>query len=194
MNINQRQTLEQALQRISAAIDRAEQREAAMRRFGKGRRWERRLERQARRQASRKSDPADGAIRLIAAAFVGYMAYQSPNLWWLVLIAVGLAISGIRKIFRYSAQEMESARDREAEAGESTSEQRSPQPEAQGTTPSEIDKSLARVDQWCERLLSEIKRGPEVLRDLIRSPRKRCKESARAATPWPSARRSFVRW
>jgi len=167
MNGNQRQTLEKALRRISAAIDRAERREAAMHRFGKERRWEKRLERRARRQASRKSDPADGAIRLIAAAFVGYMAYQSPNLWWMVLIAVGLAISGIRKIFRYS-QEMESAR--EAGSSESTSEERSAQPQAQAKTPSEIDKSLARVDQWCERLLAEIKRGPEVLRDLIRKP------------------------
>jgi len=170
MNGNHRQTLEEALRRISAAIDRAEQREKAIDRFGKGRRWEKRLAREARRRASRKSDPADGAIRLIAAAFVGYMAYQSPNLWWLVLFAVGLAISGIRKIFRYSAEQLESEREKEAGSGETTSEQRGAGPKSQVKTTGEIDKSLARVDQWCERLLAEIKRGPEVLRDLIRKP------------------------
>jgi hypothetical protein len=162
MNEQRRQTVEEALERIQAAIDQGHLQHVAMlQRFGQRRRWERRLEREARRAARRRSAPMEGAIRLIAAAFLGIMAFRSQNLWWLVLPAIGLAISGIRRIV--AANESE-PKDKTAEDHDNI------KPPAGDKMPSEIDRSLARVDQWGDRLLAEVKRGPDVLRDVLRKP------------------------
>ena len=170
MNEQRRQTVEEALERIQAAIDQGQLQHVAMlQRFGQRRRWERRLERQARRAARRRSAPVEGAVRLIAAAFVGYMAFESPHLWWLVLLAVGLAISGVRRIVQYS-QAVEPLFENEPEPKDKTAEDRSIKAGAGDKMPGEIEQSLARVDQWGDRLLAEVKRGPEVLRDVVRRP------------------------
>jgi hypothetical protein len=162
MSEQRRQTVEEALERIQAAIDQGQLQHVAMlQRFGQRRRWERRLEREARRAARRRSAPMEGAIRLIAAAFLGIMAFRSQNLWWLVLPAIGLAISGIRRIVAAN----------ESEPKEKTAEDRDNiKPPAGDKMPSEIERSLARVDQWGDRLLAEVKRGPDVLRDVLRKP------------------------
>lgn len=163
MNEQRRQTVEEALERIQAAIDQGQLQHVAMlQRFGQGRRWERRLERQARRAARRRSAPLEGAIRLIAAAFLGVMAFRSPNLWWLVLPAIGLAISGIRRIVENESEPKDNTAN--------TAEDRSIQAPAGEKVPGEIEQSLARVDQWGARLLAEVKRGPDVLRDVLRKP------------------------
>lgn len=170
MNEQRRQTIEEALERIQAAIDRGQLQHAAMlQRFGQRRRWERRLEREARRKARRQSAPVEGAVRLIAAAFVGYLAYQSPNLWWLVLLAIGLAISGVRRIVRYS-QEQELRSENEREPKDEAVEERSVKAPTGDRMPREIEENLARVDQWGDRLLAEVKRGPDLLRDVVRKP------------------------
>src|SRR6266851_2016019 len=163
MNEQRRQTVEEALERIQAAIDQGQLQHVAMlQRFGQGRRWERRLERQARRAARRRSAPLEGAIRLIAAAFLGVMAFRSPNLWWLVLPAIGLAISGIRRIVENQSEPKDNTAN--------TAEDRSIQAPAGEKVPGEIEQSLARVDQWGDRLLAEVKRGPDVLLDVLRKP------------------------
>src|SRR5258707_2213667 len=170
MNEQRRQTVEEALDRIQAAIDQGQLQHVAMlQRFGRGRRWERRLEREARRAARRRSAPIEGAIRLIAAAFLGIMAYRSQNLWWLVLPAIGLAISGIRRIVEYS-QKAEPLPESESEPKEKAADGRDIKPAAGDKVPGEIEQSLARVDQWGDRLLAEVKRGPDVLRDVLRKP------------------------
>jgi hypothetical protein len=52
MNEQRRQTVEEALERIQAAIDQGQLQHVAMlQRFGQRRRWERRLDREARRAA-----------------------------------------------------------------------------------------------------------------------------------------------
>lgn len=170
MNEQRRQTIEEALERIQAAIDRGDLQHVAMlQRFGQRRGWERRLEREARRAARRRSAPVEGVVRLIAAAAVAVMAYRSPNLWWLVLLAIGLAISGIKRIVRYSEEE-KLLSEKESEAGDKTAESRSNKTPTAEKMPSEIAQSVARVDQWSDRLLAEVKRGPEVLRDVVRKP------------------------
>ncbi len=177
MSHDERDPIEASLERMQAAIARSQQRQQAMveqwiQKTGSlpSRRDRRRLERLLRRQAYRegraqRSGP-EGVVFLVVAAIVAYIALSGPDQrWWMIFIALGLGLAGMRRLAR-SSRKNELTRESEPSSVTPTEAEKTSRPEAR----SEVDPSLARVDELCERLLSEVRRGPDILRDVVRRP------------------------
>jgi hypothetical protein len=188
MSPEERTPIEAGVERMQAAIEQNQQRQQAMieqwtERTGTGwppsRRERRRLERELRRQASgedwQKRSAGQGVVFLMAAAVLAYMAMAEPHLWWMVFIALALGLAGIKRLARYSkSQPTAKTNTATVTAGEAQKQSRpQPQaahPESQPQPQSAPDPTLARIDELCERLLSEVRRGPDILRDVVRRP------------------------
>ncbi|HME91927.1 MAG TPA: hypothetical protein VKE49_10920 [Myxococcaceae bacterium] len=178
MSGEERQSIEAGLVRMQAAIARSRQRQQAMLEqwIEKGgafasRREQRRFERQVRRQAyterRRQRSGGAGAVYLVIAAVIAYIALSGPDeRWWMLFIALGLALTGMKRLAR-SQKKSEPAQEAEQTPVVSTQAEKAKPAVA---ALSAADPSLARIDELCERLLSEVRRGPEVLRDVVRRP------------------------
>src|SRR5712692_2270916 len=177
MSDDERDPIEASLDRMQAAIARSQQRQQAMveqwiQKTGSlpSRRDRRRLERLVRRQAYRearaqRSGP-QGVVFLVGAAIIAYIALSGPDQrWWMILIALGLGLAGMKRLAR-SSRKNEPTRESESASVTATEAAKTSHPEAR----SEVDPSLTRVDEMCERLLSEVRRGPDILRDVVRRP------------------------
>jgi len=160
-----------------------------------------REERRRRRRAARSRASKPEAFTLAAAALVALgFAVAVPHLWWMVFVALGLGISAGRQFARAIQSDRElAAQQREEDAllaGETTPAPRPTQERfapAPGKLAGESDPALGqiatretRVDSTCERLLAELKSGPQAVRDFVQRPeetvkalRSACHELAR---------------
>lgn len=170
---DERHPIEASLERMQAAILRGHQQQQAMvelwiQKTGSlpSRNERRRLKRQARRERRAQSSGPEGVAFLGVAMVMAYMALSgSHQRWWLIFIAFGLALAGMKRLALASR-----SKDLAGEKAPSSVPQQVPQPAQPAAVRSETDPSLARLDDLCERLLSEVRRGPEILRNVVRRP------------------------
>jgi hypothetical protein len=113
-------------------------------------REQRRALREQRRRARRRGSRARGFVFLAFAAVFLYLVVDGGP-FWLAWVSLGLTLSGLAQVFR------------------------SPGPDAlqPGETPAVASADaagLARVDALCEKLLEEIRKGPQVLREVVLKP------------------------
>ncbi len=176
--------LEEGVRRIQGALERlpATSREAT--------RTERRLEKQ-RREEDEASVPhafVFGSVAAVA-AFVGA---TQPHLFWLLFVALGFGIAAadtlarVRRRDRRLAEGARAATMERAPAGLATSEAPpllAPPPTATPESPAQaaITERESRVDGICDRLLSELKGAPPLVRELLRRPEETI-EALRAAS------------
>lgn len=178
MSRDERHSIEAGLARMHEAIARSHQHQQAVleqwiAKTGSlpSRRDQRRLERQSRRQAYKEHrqqrSGSEGAVYLVIAAVIAYIALSAPDeRWWMIFIALGLALTGMKRLAR-SQKKGESTQEAEPASVASTQDEKA-KPPAEARR--EANPSLARIDELCERILSEVRRGPEILRDVVRRP------------------------
>lgn len=142
--------LDQALARMRDALERGE---LSRREWRQTFREQRRLLREQRRAFRRRGPPrAIGWVFLGMAGMLTYLMVDGAP-YFLVWPALGFAIAGVSMLFR--------RRDRDSVVeGQAT-------PVAQ---PAADPAGLARIDSLCDKLLEEIKKGPAVLREVVRNP------------------------
>ncbi|WP_224247496.1 AAA family ATPase [Hyalangium gracile] len=134
-----------------------------------------RAEHRAREEASR--NPVMGVFLAIAALVTLGLALAYPRMWWLIFIAV--FVFGMQ-----AARHLKGARG--APAPQPLPERKAellPEPPRAAVV---TEPRIARVDALCEKLRVELKAGPGVLREVVRSPeqtvealRKSCHELVR---------------
>jgi len=206
MSRDERQSIEAGLARVKAAMARSQQQQQALleqwiAKTGSlpSKRERRRLARQLRRQGyDEKRSGAEGAVYLVIAAVIAYIALSGPDeRWWMIFIALGLALTGIKRVARAqrkieSTQQAEpaSVASAQAEKGKAAVD-----PKREADAKPEADPSLKRIDELCERILSEVRRGPEILREVVRRPEetvKALKEGCHALAERERELRSLV--
>jgi hypothetical protein len=186
MSPEERTPIEAGVQRMRVAMEQQQQRQQAMmeqwvQRSGwpQSRKARRRLERQLRRggygEEWEKRSAGQGVVFLVAAAALAYMAMSGAVPWWIIFAAFWLAMSGIRRVARYSRQsEAKRAPNTTTTVASSEPQKQSEPMPAQKVSEPEVqtpaDPTLARIDDVCGRLLNEVRRGPEILRDVVRRP------------------------
>jgi len=127
-----------------------------------------------------------------AAALAAFVGFTQPQLFWLIFVAFGFGIAAadtlakVRRRDRRLSDETRSASVERMGTGASTPE--APvlltfPPLAQPESPAvaAITARESRVDGICDRLLSELKGGPPLLRELLRNPEETI-EALRAAS------------
>lgn len=142
------------------ALDRVNARMQA--RLEKERRREER--RQRRREEAAVAAKPQGFVFGAAAAVLLYFALTQPHLWWMVFIAFGFGMAGASLLAKgYHHERLLAA---QGERGATR-----PQG-ALGQSPALalIDGRLSRVDETCERILAEMKSGPQVVREVVQRP------------------------
>jgi hypothetical protein len=158
-----RDSLEDGLARMRQAMDRAwrDQGLPAMRDWRPGtdpRAWrdawreQRRAFRAQRRLARRGRSGPSGFVFLGIAALFGWFVIDGAP-YWLAWVALGFGISGIARLFASLGR-------RDVVEGQAT-------PVA---APVEDPAQLGRLDALCDKLLEEIRKGPAVLREVVRNP------------------------
>ncbi len=128
------------------------------------------IQRQRERDERRRRRNAEEALAAGPRGFVFagaslvmlYFALTQPGLWWMIFVAFGFAMASATLI----AKARRRARDRAGAA-----------PAAGAEAEPESDPALAqlaarekRVDATCERLLGELKSGPQAVRDFVQRP------------------------
>ena len=109
-----------------------------------------------RRLERRRSAGPRGVIFLGMAAVLTYLVFDGGP-FWMLWVAFGLSLSGVAQLGR--AAWGGKAKDDVVE-GEAT-------PVGE---PAADPANLARVDALCDKLLEEIRKGPAVLREVVRNP------------------------
>lgn len=142
--------LDQALARMRDALGRGQ---ISRREWRQTYREQRRLLREQRRALRRRGPPrAIGWVFLGMAGMLTYFVLDGAP-FGLLWVAFGFSVAGVSMIFR--------RRDKEGIVeGQAT-------PVGQ---PAADPAGLARIDSLCDKLLEEIKKGPAVLREVVRSP------------------------
>jgi hypothetical protein len=109
-----------------------------------------------KRLSRRRSSGPRGAVFLGMAAVLTYFVFDGGP-FWLLWVAFGLSLSGIGQL----ASGWGGGRSKdEVIEGQATSV-----PEANGDP-----ANLARIDALCDKLIEEIRKGPDVLREVVRKP------------------------
>ncbi len=93
-----------------------------------------------------------GAVFLGVAAVLTYLVIDGGP-FWMMWVALGFTLSGFAQIFRNSG------------SADVVDSQAKPVEEV-----AQDPANLARVDALCEKLLEEIRKGPAVLREVVRNP------------------------
>ncbi len=152
-----RDSLDDSVARMRQAMDRAWRGpvDSAM---ADGREWKsawREQRRALRAQRLARRGPASRARGLIFLGMAGVLTYMvfDGGPFWMLWVAFGLCFPGISLLFRGKA-------DGPVVEGEA-------KPVAQAA---QDPANLARVDALCDKLLEEIKKGPAVLREVVRNP------------------------
>lgn len=184
-----RQAMTRGRERATAHLDRAADRldRRIERQTRKGElRTQRRLARRGRRGCGHPSQEvvdhrplgeweaqrSAGWVYLSAAAVFAFMVLALHAPWWFVFIALGLGVSGVRRLSLPSPR-------REAplplEPGPSElGREPLPAPPAAApepvAPPGPIAARLTRIDEVTDRLLREIEDGPDALRQVVRRP------------------------
>lgn len=114
-----------------------------------------------------------------AAAVAGFVGVTQPHLFWFFFVAFGFAMGAadvFAKIRRRERRQADEAADRSAVAGRAGADVPvplvTPPPAAEPESPllAAISAREARVDGICQRLLSELKGAPPLVRELLRRP------------------------
>lgn len=161
----------------------AEQLEAWVRQTGRlpnrkeRRKWDKRWKKRAKREAMRAErhsrrarhealsedsrSPVLGWVYAAGALVTLLIALRYPRAyWWLIFIAVFVfgQLAARQLLPRRTRQESTPLEEREAQS--------LPEP-----APAElVDPRMARVDTLCDKLLTELREGPEVLREVVHAP------------------------
>jgi len=145
-----RDPLDEGLARMREALERGH---VSRREWRQTYREQRRLLRAQRRSLRRGKPPrAIGWVFLGMAGMLSYFVLDGAP-FGLLWVAFGFSIAGVSMLFR--------KRDRE----DVVEGQATPVAEAKAD-----QSGLARVDSLCDKLLEEIKKGPAVLREVVRKP------------------------
>ena len=160
-------------------------------------RWQRRLERKLRQRAEKEAKIAnaslfEGYIWLLGAIILFIVALSSlPFLWWLIFPAAGLGSRGAKVIARHSGISKPVLTEplspqRTAQSSPSATEQRAQRfgslggirqvldpvrtPVAPAYAAPQQDPRDVRVDAICNKILTEIRAAPEVVKDIFIKP------------------------
>lgn len=161
-----------AAETAAAAIQRSAGREAT--------RAERRLEKRLREE-DEASVPHAFVLGAAAAAFAAFVGFTQPHLFWLIFVAFGFGMGAadtLAKIRRRDRRLAEEARSATAErTGTGVPSSEAPAlltfpPLAQPESPAvaALTARETRIDGICDRLLSELKGAPPLVRELLRNP------------------------
>jgi hypothetical protein len=156
-----RDSLDESVARMRQAMDRA-WREPLHRALEQDpRAWrgawreQRRALRAERRLARRRGSGARGAIFLGVAAVLTYLVLDGGP-FWMLWVAFGLSLSGIAQIAsNWGGRSKDAVLEGQA----------TPVGDA-----SQDPANLARIDALCDKLIEEIRKGPDVLREVVRKP------------------------
>jgi hypothetical protein len=159
-----RDSLDEGMARIRQAMDRAwrDPRHGMVDRDP--REWkdawqaQRRAYKEERRMRKHEGAGPRGAVFLGMAGVLTYFVFANGAPWWLLWVAFGLSLSGVGQL----ASSLGSGRKSKDATiqGEAT-------PVAD---PTPDPANLKRVDALCDKLLEELRKGPEVLREVVRNP------------------------
>ncbi|MGO8970422.1 MAG: hypothetical protein ACLQDQ_12710 [Myxococcaceae bacterium] len=152
-----RNSLDEAVARIRQTMDRGWEGPLAPgmadpREWKDAWREQRRVARAQWRQRRRRGSKLRGAIFLGVAAVLTYLVVDGGP-FWMMWVALGFTLSGLGQVFRDSAPA-------DVVDGQARPVQQAAQDPA----------NLARVDALCDKLLEEIRKGPAVLREVVRNP------------------------
>jgi hypothetical protein len=123
-----------------------------------------RAEKAAREEASRNPLVGVGQLVVALACMVSALRFWHQY-WWLLFVALAF--------FKGAARHL---RPRNNPLLTRVAEPAAPLPEPQKTPAAPKDPRLARVDTVCEKLLAELRAGPGVLQELVRSPERTVKD------------------
>ncbi len=149
-----RDSLDESVARMRQAMERAWRDDP--REWRDAWREQRRALRHERRLGRRRGSRGRGAIFLGMAAFLAYLVLDTGAPYWMLFVAFGLSLSGFAQLFGGRAKE-------DVVEGEAT-------PVSQPVQPVQDMANLSRVDVLCDKLLEEIRKGPAVLREVVRNP------------------------
>lgn len=154
-----RDSRREAMKRVSARVERelSHAFESGEQRRTRRREERRRRKEDARRREIEKASGLGGAVMLIIAMACLAFAFVQPEMWWLVFVALGLGVSGAQQITLASQKKSLASGTRAAEA------------ESAQDVP-ETFLGRHEVDVLCDRLLHELKNGPEVVRTFLQNP------------------------
>jgi hypothetical protein len=156
-----RDSLDESVARMRQAMDRA-WREPMNRALGDPGEWkdawreQRRALKAQRRLARRGSSRPRGFIFLGMAGVLTFLVIDGGP-YWMMWVAFGMALSGVAQL---ASGSWGGGNKGDVVEGQAT-------PVAE---PARDTAQLARVDALCEKLLEEIRKGPAVLRDVVRNP------------------------
>jgi len=157
-----RDSLDDSIARMRQAMDRA-WREPMNRALSEDpRQWKeawqehRRALKAQRRLAKRSGSGPRGVVFLGMAAVLTYLVFDGGP-FWMLWVAFGLSLSGIGQLA--SGWGGRRSKDEVIEG------QATPVPEA-----AQDPANLARIDALCDKLIEEIRKGPDVLREVVRKP------------------------
>lgn len=134
---------------------------------------EKRRRRELRRQSGGKPE---GIVFAVMAAVAIFIALSNPHaLWWLLFVALGFGQAAARLLTRGSAPaELPEDREQDSEEREEESQRQGEgKRDADARQPSPPDPTSeadARVDAVCDKLLAEVRAGPNILREVVRNP------------------------
>jgi hypothetical protein len=116
---------------------------------------ERRQMRRERRLNRHQGSRGKGVLFLGVAAVLFFMGFNTAT-YWMWWVALGFAASGVARLFSGGAKDA-------VVEGQAT-------PVANPAEPVQDMANLSRVDALCDKLLEEIRKGPAVLREVVRNP------------------------
>ncbi len=159
-----RDSLDESVARMRQAMERA-WREPLERAGGDPREWraawreQRNAMRAERWRRRRGGSPFRGAIFLGMAGFLSYLVLDNGAPYWMLFVAFGLTLSGFAQLFSGRKKD-------DVIEGQGTPVAQPVQP----VQPVQDMANLSRVDALCDKLLEEIRKGPAVLREVVRNP------------------------
>jgi hypothetical protein len=125
------------------------------REWGNAWREQRRAMRAERQLMRQRGSRGKGIIFLGVAAVLAYLVIDGGP-YWMIWVALGLSVSGAAQLFS-------GRRKNDVVEGQAT-------PVSQPVQPVQDMANLSRVDALCDKLLEEIRKGPAVLREVVRNP------------------------
>jgi hypothetical protein len=130
----------QALERVNLSLQKRREKERL-----------REQKRLREKEAAQESAKPRGVVLAGAAVVILYFALSQPELWWLVFIALIFSLASARLLARAHRHSQRAALESNP-----------------GLAPLEVRQK--RVDMASERLLADLKSGPQLVRDFVQQP------------------------
>ncbi|WP_233278150.1 hypothetical protein [Myxococcus stipitatus] len=144
------------------------------------RQWEKQWRKEAQRsvRAAQKAqreasswDPARAAVFGVMGLVFTAMAMSDRRIWWMLFIALGFFLTAAKHAKRPALEEKQGLPESEGAKDVQVAPPRAqPEPAAQPRPREEEDPRTAKVDALCTRLLTELRQGPSVLREVVHAP------------------------